>query len=85
MNSSTLQPQTDGQTTFDDRRQRSAGSRPDGLPERRQFQDSRDYRNPAAVELADAVDSYKLSHRRRFITYEELHDVITSLGYVKVD
>ncbi len=85
MNASTLQPQTDDHTTFEDRRQRTAGSRPDGLPERRQFQDSRDYRNPDAIELADAVDSYKLRHRRRFITYEELHEVITSLGYVKAN
>lgn len=85
MQASTLQPQADSPTTFEDRRQRSVESRPDGLPERRQFQDSRSYRNPDAVELADAVDSYKLTHRRRFITYEELHDVITSLGYAKAD
>ena len=32
-------------------------------------------------ELAEAVDNYKLRHRRRFITYEELYDVMASLGY----
>ena len=85
MQSSTLQPQADAPTTFEDRRQRSVNSRPDGLPERRQFQDARNYRNPDAVELADAVDSYKLTHRRRFITYEELHDVIVGLGYSKAN
>ncbi len=85
MHASTLQPQADTPITFQDRRQRSVDSRPDGLPERRQFQDARNYRNPDAVELADAVDSYKLTHRRRFITYEELHDVIVSLGYAKVN
>lgn len=83
MQPSTTQPQADGPATFQDRRQRSVAARPDGLPERRQFQDSRNYRNPDAVELADAVDSYKLTHRRRFITYEELHDVIVGLGYTK--
>ncbi len=68
MHSSTLQPQADTPATFEDRRQRSDNVRPNGLPERRQFQDSRNYRNPDAVELADAVDSYKLTHRRRFIS-----------------
>jgi len=36
-----------------------------------------------AIELAEAIDRYKLTHRRRFITYEELHGVITELGYTK--
>ncbi|MBI1311045.1 hypothetical protein GC176_07030 [bacterium] len=85
MQAATLQPQADSPATFEDRRQRSDNSRPDGLPERRQFQDARNYRNPDAAELANAVDSYKLTHRRRFITYEELHDVITGLGYTKTN
>ena len=34
-------------------------------------------------DLAQAIDSYKLMHRRRFITYEELLGVIESLGYRK--
>jgi hypothetical protein len=32
-------------------------------------------------ELAQAVDQYKLMHRRRFITFEELYDLIVALGY----
>ncbi len=38
---------------------------------------------PEVVELAEAVDQYKLRHRRRFITFEELFDVMASLGYHK--
>lgn len=59
---------------------------PDALPrdpacERRQFSDNREALSPEARELADAIDRYKLCHRRRFITYEEMLDVIRSLGY----
>lgn len=66
--------------TFVDRRQSDAG-RPGGGPERRQFRDAHQYANPDAQELAEAVDQYKLLHRRRFITYEELFNVMVSLGY----
>ena len=38
---------------------------------------------PEVSELAEAIDAYKLQHRRRFITFEELYDVIVSLGYHK--
>jgi hypothetical protein len=51
--------------------------------ERRQFSDSREATAPEVRELAEAVDAYKLQHRRRFITFEELHDVIRGLGYSK--
>ncbi|MBN1912698.1 MAG: hypothetical protein JW818_23450 [Pirellulales bacterium] len=51
--------------------------------ERRQFANSHDDLSPAAQELAQAIDGYKLRHRRRFITYEEMLSVITSLGYHK--
>lgn len=68
---------------FQDRRRNAGSNRPEGLPERRQFRDAREYANPDAAELAEAIDRYKLTHRRRFITYEELHDVIVSLGYSK--
>ena len=64
-----------------DRRQSSEG-RPGGV-ERRQFADSRAALRPEVVELAEAVDQYKLRHRRRFITFEELYDVMASLGYHK--
>lgn len=49
--------------------------------ERRQFGDDRACMTPDARELADAIDQYKLHHRRRFITYEEMLSVIRQLGY----
>ena len=68
-------------TNYVDRRTseeaRTAGS------ERRQFVDSRNGLRPEVVELAEAVDQYKLRHRRRFITFEELYDVMVGLGYQK--
>jgi hypothetical protein len=66
---------------FADRRQAS-GMRKEG-GERRQFVDSRRTFRPEVIELAEAVDQYKLRHRRRFITFEELYDVIAGLGYQK--
>jgi len=64
--------------TFPDRRQ-GAGSAPGR--ERRQFADSRSELSPEAQELANAIDGYKVRHRRRFITFEEMLSVIKSLGY----
>jgi hypothetical protein len=49
--------------------------------ERRQFTNSYEELSPEARALAQAIDSYKLMHRRRFITYEEMLSVIKSLGY----
>jgi NTP pyrophosphatase (non-canonical NTP hydrolase) len=49
--------------------------------ERRQFADSHAELSGEAQELADAIDQYKLVHRRRFITYEEMLSVMKSLGY----
>jgi hypothetical protein len=51
--------------------------------ERRQFANSYEGLSPEAGELARAIDEYKLMHRRRFITYEEMLNVITGLGYHK--
>jgi len=51
--------------------------------ERRQFGNNYDSLTPDARELATAIDQYKLRHRRRFITYEEMLDVVQSLGYSK--
>ena len=51
--------------------------------ERRQFTNSHDELSAPARELAQAIDGYKLRHRRRFITYEEMLAVIQSLGYQK--
>ena len=51
--------------------------------ERRQFVNSHEELSPAAQELARAIDGYKLVHRRRFITYEEMLSVVEALGYRK--
>lgn len=58
---------------------------PAGAPqrERRQFTNSHEELSPEARELAQAIDSYKLMHRRRFITYEEMLAVMKSLGYTR--
>ena len=66
--------------TFVDRRSYEA---PEGSParRRRQFTNSLDGLSPEAADLARAIDGYKLRHRRRFITYEEMLSVIKSLGY----
>ena len=75
---------TQDQNAFVDRRQ--GGNRPGAAPgsvERRQFSDSRNTSRPEVDELARAIDQYKLHHRRRFITFEELYDVMVSLGYHK--
>jgi hypothetical protein len=66
--------------TFIDRRNYEPGV---GRPtiERRQFTNSYDELSPEARELATAIDEYKLRHRRRFITYEEMLSVVKALGY----
>ena len=51
--------------------------------ERRQFSNSHSELSPAAQELANVIDQYKLIHRRRFITYEEMLSLVLSLGYHK--
>lgn len=66
---------------FVDRRSNGGASAPDY--ERRQFVDSHEELTPDAMELAQAIDGYKLRHRRRFITYEEMLNVVKSLGYRK--
>ncbi len=75
----TLSPQD---VSFVDRRSFDPGvGRPDR--ERRQFTNSHDELSPEAHALATAIDEYKLVHRRRFITYEEMLNVVKSLGYHK--
>jgi hypothetical protein len=49
--------------------------------ERRQFSNGYEESSPEARELAKAIDEYKLHHRRRFITFDEMLGVIKSLGY----
>ena len=64
---------------FQDRR-KASGPSPEGR-ERRQFVDSRNSLRPEVHELAEAIDQYKVRHRRRFITFEELFEVMSELGY----
>jgi hypothetical protein len=72
----------DQPVTFVDRRA-AQGSGIAPQRERRQFTNSHDELTPDARELANAVDQYKLIHRRRFITYQEMLGVVQSLGYHK--
>jgi hypothetical protein len=74
------QPQQVEIPVFVDRRN---NERPIGAPnrERRQFADGYSTLSPEAKQLAEAIDAYKLVHRRRFITYEEMLAVMQSLGY----
>jgi len=67
--------------TFVDRRSTEAAPPPTG--ERRQFCNSHEDLSPMARELAVAIDEYKILHRRRFLSYEEMLEVIESLGYHK--
>ena len=69
---------------FVDRRQQVPEADVPVAGERRQFTNSHEELSPDAQELARAIDEYKLRHRRRFITYEEMLGVINALGYVKV-
>jgi hypothetical protein len=65
---------------FVDRRSHDASRRSPGV-ERRQFTNSHEELSPEAGELGRAIDEYKIQHRRRFITYEEMLGVIKGLGY----
>ena len=67
--------------TFVERR--GSGDARDGAPERRQFKSSQESARPEVAEIASAVDAYKARHRRRFITFDELFDVMAALGYHK--
>jgi hypothetical protein len=65
---------------FVDRRSYDVSNRSPAF-ERRQFTNSYEELSPEALELARAIDGYKLNHRRRFITYEEMLSVVKLLGY----
>ncbi|MEL6894562.1 MAG: hypothetical protein AAFP90_00465 [Planctomycetota bacterium] len=67
---------------FVDRRRSVESS--DGRSERRQFASSHSGLSPDAQEFATAIDRYKLLHRRRYITCEEMLKVLHELGYEKV-
>lgn len=64
--------------TFVDRRATPADA---GNSERRQFGSSHSELSPDARELATAIDRYKIEHRRRYITCEEMLAVVKTLGY----
>lgn len=67
--------------SFVDRRKPGSENSPGA--ERRQFRDGSRSERPEVAEFAEAVDQYKIQNCRRFITFEELYDVMTSLGYHK--
>lgn len=64
---------------FVDRRSVAGSGSP--ARERRQFTNSYAELSDEAADLARAIDEYKLVSRRRFINYEEMLDVVKSLGY----
>lgn len=64
-------------------RRSDVGQRKSPGIERRQFANSHNELSPDAADLGRAIDAYKLEHRRRFINYEEMLEVIRSLGYHK--
>jgi hypothetical protein len=64
---------------FVDRRQRGEPS--SEAAERRQFGNSYNSLTPDGKELAEAIDAYKLQHRRRYVTTDELLFVLRGLGY----
>jgi hypothetical protein len=77
------QSETTSTVPFVDRRNYDDGDQHPSR-ERRQFANTHDDLSPNAREIALAIDEFKLTHRRRFITYEEMLTVITELGYRKV-
>jgi hypothetical protein len=73
--------ETSGEVFVD---RRDYGSVPvPAVDDRRQFANSHEELSPSARELAQAIDEYKVRHRRRFLSYEEMLTVIESLGYQK--
>ena len=73
---------TSADTNFMDRRDPDANNASPGL-ERRQFSDSHSNLSNEAAELGKAIDQYKLMNRRRYISYEEMLNIMKSLGYNK--
>ncbi|MDP1560450.1 MAG: hypothetical protein Q8M16_03545 [Pirellulaceae bacterium] len=64
---------------FPNRRYRSRSSQ-EGL-ERRQFSSNYSELSPAGAELGLSIDSYKVANRRRYVTYDEILQVLSALGY----
>lgn len=63
--------------------ERRSGRAEGAATERRQFSNSHAKLSPDARALAEAIDRYKADNRRRYITFEEMLEVITQLGYQK--
>jgi len=74
------QPAMVDNRSFVDRRDSSTNKGVAGF-ERRQFRDGNRSSRPEVAEFANAIDEYKVTHRRRFVTFEELFDVMSGLGY----
>ena len=78
-----------GQPNYPFVQRRGMNPLPDGVPSgppsgeerRNQYGNCFDGLSPEAQQLAEAIDTYKIQNRRRFITYEEMLSVIKSLGY----
>lgn len=66
---------------FVERRQSRDGSI---AGERRQFGNSYNELTPEGRQLALAIDEYKLENRRRYITPDEMLQIVKSLGYQRV-
>lgn len=65
-----------------DRRQQSGNA---GNGERRQFGNSYHNLSEDGKKLAEAIDTYKLEHHRRYITTDELLGVLGRLGYKRAE
>ncbi len=65
-------------SSFVDRRRTGSGS---VAGERRQFGNSYPELSEDGRELAIAIDEYKVENRRRYITPDEMLNVVRSLGY----
>ena len=66
---------------FVDRRRSPGGG--SGRQERRQFGSSHAGLSDAGRELAIAIDQYKVTHHRRYLTCDEMLNVLVGLGYSK--
>jgi hypothetical protein len=62
---------------------RSAATVGQQQAERRQFGSSHNGLSPNGLELAVAIDEYKVQNHRRYLTCDEMLSVITTLGYRK--
>lgn len=69
--------------SFIDRRATPETDGENRRPERRQFGSSHSGLSEDGRELALAIDQYKVKYHRRYLTCDEMLQVLTSLGYSK--